>query len=242
MPLSDDDLAQVAEHLTPVFTKLVTDTTSKVTNDALTKRFTSFEAKLGETLKTTIAGLATDIDTRLDEKVASIKPPTKGDPPLPPAPDPVIKGLQKQIETLTSQSQALTAERAAERTNARKATAAQKAQEAYIAGGGDPSRARQALGYLRAEERFGYEADDSDTLVFTDESGEKVDLATGMSTWLKSADGMHYVPPRGAGGSGAAGAKNLPRKAAGITKGDLTEALGNMALGGMINIGPRPGQ
>ena len=244
MPLTDEDLAQVTEHLTPVLTKLVTDTTGKVVNDGITKRFATFEKSFGETIKTSLGSIATDIDARLDEKIAGMKPPAKTGAAGDQVPDPIVVGLKKQIDLLTKQNETTAAERKAERDKARKTGLAAKAQETFLANGGDPARVAHALGYLRAEDRIGYAADDSDDLVFKEADGSTMDLATGLASWLKSPDGLHYVPPKGAGGSGATGNRPPPRKPAGTEKPNLREALGNMALSGLMNLGPgvRPGQ
>jgi len=249
MPLSEEDLIQVVEHLTPTL-KGITDSTSKLVNDGITKRFERFEKSFGDNVKSALGEIAADIDTRLEQKVAALKPADlpppdgkakgageAGKPAADPIHDAAMKALEKKIADQDKAMAKLNEERAAEKRKARDITRRHVSAEAYTKAGGDPARVNHALGYLQSEGRIGYESDDSDALVFRDESGEAVDLATGIAGWLKSPDGQHYMPPRGSNGSGGTSGKAPTRKAGAPTAGDLAELLGSMSLTGAGMIG-----
>src|SRR5207253_1798980 len=131
------------------------------------------------------------------------KEPKPGEPA--PSADPLIAGLQQQVEELKADNARKDAIAANERERRRSSALRQRLTDELVKGGMDGARARHAVGFLvDVEKRVKYAADDADELVFAD-GDEDLDLAAGLKAWLKSEDAKLYLPPRGVAGSGDRG-------------------------------------
>jgi hypothetical protein len=91
------------------------------------------------------------------------------------------------------------------------------------------TRFRGAFAFLK--ERIVKESDEADApYVFVDDNNEQVDLEVGLKGWTKGEDAKIYMPPSGAGGSGARRAAQPPAARSG--KQEVThEDVGNYVLG-----------
>ena len=153
--------------------------------------------------------------SQLTEAIAKLGEPKApadgGDPADKSKPDPVIVGLQRQIEALKADTETAKGEAAAERNKARTTALRSRLTDELVKGGMDAARARHAVGFLVDVERRVKYAEDGDELLFVDKN-EDVDFATGLKGWLKSDDAKIYLPARGASGSGDRGAGSPPRR------------------------------
>ncbi len=173
-------------------------------NRGLTKRLKKFEKSLLGTIETV---LNKRDETLLAKLTPSPEPPKapQASEPAPAGTDPVIAGLQQQIEELKTDNARKDAIAANEREQRRHSALRQRLTDELIKGGTDATRARHAVGFLvDVEKRVKYAADDSDELVFA-AGDEELDLNAGIKAWLKSEDGKLYLPPRGVAGSGDRG-------------------------------------
>ncbi len=172
-------------------------------NRGLTKRFKKFEKSLLGTIETVL----NKRDEALLAKLAPPSEPPKEPKPNEPVPsaDPVIAGLQQQVEELKADNARKDAIAASEREQRRSSALRQHLAHALVKGGMDAGRARHAVGFLvDVEKRVKYAADETDELVFVD-GDEELELAAGLKAWLKSDDAKLYLPPRGVAGSGDRG-------------------------------------
>lgn len=114
-----------------------------------------------------------------------------------------IATMLKQQEDLKSRLEAAEArERDAINKNRRTALD-QTTTDHLVKMGVDPKHVRQAIAFLRADDRIGYEDEESDRAIFRDDAGTAFDLKMGLSTWVKSEDAKLYLATTGMRGSGS---------------------------------------
>lgn len=181
-------------------------------NRAITARFTDFSKKQEKHL----GDFSTSLTSRIEELM---KPPSTSSTPAESknADDPIVRGLQKQLQDLTAKADKAASEAAAEREKSRKQSLRQTLTDTLLKNGVDAARVKHAVGFLvDAEGRVRYQ-EGGDDLVFTDTDGSELDLHTGVKSWVGSEDGKFYLPARGITGSGDRGTGNPP-KAAGKSK------------------------
>jgi len=195
--------------LTEDQTKAVNDIVSK----AMGARLKDFEKKQAKSLEEFGATLASKVSesvlAAVGEKLAETKPvepPAGGEPRKLAEDDPIVKGLRKQVEQLTKQSQDREAAEKAAAAQVKASKLREKLTVALSKHGIEGLRASNAVAVLiDAHKRVNWEGDDSEALTFKDESGDIVDIATGLQSWVSSDEGKLYAPPRGAVGSGERG-------------------------------------
>lgn len=77
----------------------------------------------------------------------------------------------------------------------------------------NPTQAKAAQALLERDGRVVYDEDGAIKLKVQDKYGESlVDLKDGLNSWAKTEEGLVFLPPRQAAGSGAAGAARVPGK------------------------------
>jgi hypothetical protein len=173
-------------------------------NRGLTKRFKKFEKNLLGTIESLLNKRDEGLLAKLKPAPEPPKEPQENEPAAT-GTDPVIAGLQQQIEELKADNARKDAIAANERDQRRNSALRQRLTDELIKGGTDATRARHAVGFLvDVEKRVKYAADDSDELVFA-AGDEELDVGAGIKAWLKSEDGKLYLPPRGVAGSGDRG-------------------------------------
>lgn len=203
--------------------------TEEQLNKAITARLRDFEKKVGETIKTSVDGIAPQLDQLLETKLSALKPQGDGKPQnADPAKvdiesHPFVKGLLKRLDESDKRTKAIEADRDAERARAQDADLRRQLGDALAKRGIPADRIRQAIGLLvDAEKRVGR---DGDALVFNEKDGA-VDLDTGVDRWVKGDDAKIFLPPRGTSGSGDRGAGKKPTAAGqGYERGSLGRAL-----------------
>lgn len=141
----------------------------------------------------------------LDEKLAGFKP---GELPADPSKKPKdleIETLRRQLTEQGGSLEEIKRERDLERAKNRAAALDRLVVESLAnVGKIDGISGRMALAALKSTGRVGYgdEEGEPDKIVFRDDSGVAVDLATGMKGWLKTEEGKFFLPPTGVRGAG----------------------------------------
>lgn len=214
-------------------------------NDIVTKtvsrQIKSFAEKQATTLEAFGTGLLEKLTGSLDEKLSAFQPATPdGKPPKgtadPAQPSAELKQMRKELDATKAALLRAEEDKAKEAKALRDAKFSSKLDEMLTGAGSNAAKlARYALA---AEGRVKFRDDDSDELVFVDEDGDEVPAHKAVPEWLKSADGMRFMPATGANGSGelpnaGKGAKNGSQGAAPApSKADLGKALLRLSQGG----------
>lgn len=188
--------------------------------------------------------LKTDFAKLLEEKLGAIGNKGNNNPDDPPNPDGSGKGgknrgqddatlrelatMRRQMEQLskTSEENALRAsnERAKNRENALRTAVSEVFDGVGISG----LRFKGAYGVVRGQLK--YVDDESDEIIFTDETGTELDYRAGLSSWLKSDEAKIYLPPTNTQGSGSRPRNgNPPIKGGPVTPGERSQRI-NAAL------------
>lgn len=202
--------SQASGGLTEDQQKAVNDIVSK----AIGKRFKDFETKQAATQKefgeALTASLSESVNATVGQLLEGFKADKgkgddgKGKPPENLDEHPRVKGLMKTVETLQKQN--------ADREKREQETAAQlkdktlreKLSKLLSPFQIEGERAEHAIGYLvDASKRVSW-GEDGESLTFKDDSGDLVDAATGLKSWVSSG-GKLYAPPSNASGSGERG-------------------------------------
>ena len=172
-----------------------------VVNSALTGRLKTFEKQLGEKIEGTLGSI-------LDKKLEAFKPPppdegggTGGGSKN--KDNVALSTFQKQLEAQKSELEMIRAERDTERKKNRDVSLRTKSAEGLNKIGiTDPFMAKVALAHLREEGRIQLESDESDNLVWNDDSGP-VSFEVGLRAWAKTDEAKRFLPASGAKGSGS---------------------------------------
>lgn len=171
-------------------------------NKALNARLKTFEEKQAKTLEGLTTKITESFGAALEAKLEAFKPtvPAAVDKPDP-TQSPEYRAQQKQIDDLHKTVKQAQAEKAAERQKARAATLRQNVEAALkSAGVTHPHAAGLLIDSLKLVD---FADENSENVVFRKKGTDEADLLeTGLSEWLKSAEGKLYVPGSGASGSG----------------------------------------
>jgi len=181
-------------------------------NKALTSRFKTFEEKQTKTLEGLFTRHSESFGATLDAKLEAIKPaaPVQVDK-QDPTQSPEYRAQQKQIDDLHKTVKQAQTEKAAERQKARTITLRQNVKAALEAAGVTHPHAAGIL--IDSLKLVDFADESSDNVIFRKKGTDETDLLeTGLSEWLKSAEGKLYVPASGASGSGErpAGSGGIP--------------------------------
>lgn len=138
--------------------------------------------------------------------------------------DPHLATLQKDLQTLREQHQLSEKARLEERAQRRRIEMRAKVSESFKRAGGDPLKDDLFQAYAVDSKRLIHHVDDdSDDVVGEDATAGAIELDSWVKSFLKTDTGKHFVPPTGAGGSGAR--KPPPQSAGGeqkkLTYGDI---------------------
>ena len=206
--------------------------TEEQLNRAITGRLSDFSKKFEKTLETSFGGLSeklmTQVGDLITQKVGETKKPDDSNTPKG-AEDPMVRGLQKQLEAVQKEVADAKRERDEQVANAKALDLRSKVQaELTKAGFTDAERARMAMGHLiDVDKRIRRGEDDS--IVGRDiQDDQDVDLSTFVRSWVKSDEAKIFLPPKGAAGSGGRGG---PAPKQGEQQPRLGELLANV-LGG----------
>lgn len=189
------------------------DKVNEIVSKAIGKRFQALETKQAKAFEEFGASLATKLTESVmgavGEKLEALKPTTgasdKGKTPENPEELPFVKGLKKQIADLQKRDQERELAEKAKDAQLKDVKLREKLTSLLSANGIEGVRAQHAMGYLvDAAKRVSW-GEDGESLTFKDESGDLVDAATGLKSWVTSADGKLYAPPSNASGSGERG-------------------------------------
>lgn len=230
--------------------------TEEQLNKAISARFGSFEKKIETRLaplaEITPEKLSATISESIAAALAATSKPEKGasegknggltEEAI--ANSPFAKGMQKQLEEQRKQTEAMKAERDAEKARTRDVTLRTKVGEELTRRGVDPQRNRHALGLLVDAEKRVRWSDDGESIVFKDSDGTDVDLDSGLNSWIKGDDAKVYLPPRGISGSGDQRGKgpNQGSQQRQYARGELGTALaGALSDGFVVGFGPGQG-
>lgn len=85
-------------------------------------------------------------------------------------------------------------------------------------------RFRAAFAYLQQQGRIRYASDESDDILYADDTGE-IDFVPGLRTWMKSDDAKIFLPPSGANGSGSYPRRSVTPRSGPMGKEDQLRAL-----------------
>lgn len=135
---------------------------------------------------------------------------------------PEIVALRKQAEAAQKELEALKKESAAAKAKALDTEERSLLTDTLTEGGVKDARVKHAVSYLRGEGLV-RRSDDGELVFIRRAKGGKedeIDLGDGLAEWLKTEDGMHFLPPSGAAGAGTEVRKKPGRKA-GDEKPDL---------------------
>lgn len=168
---------------------------NELISKAIGSRFKAFEQKIAKTFEAATDQILGKVTETLDARSKSHEPPDgkSGDK------DPIIAGMQKQIDTMKKQLEDSKAESAAIKERERATALRSRVSELLAKHEIEGVRAQHAAGYLiDAAKLIRYEDDEP---VFMDRDGA-VDLETGLAEWAKGEEAKLYLPPRGASGSG----------------------------------------
>ncbi len=172
-----------------------------VVNSALTGRLKTFEKQLGEKIEGTLGSI---LDKKLEGYKAPVADPDGAGGKNDKNKDNVaLATIQRQLEVQKADIERISAERDTERKKNRDTALRTKSTEGLTKIGiTDPFMAKVALAHLREEGRIGLESDDSDNLVWNDETGS-VSFETGLRSWAKTEEAKRFLPASGAKGSGS---------------------------------------
>ena len=173
-------------------------------NNTLTARLKSFEVQLHTKLGESFGKL-------LEDKLKDFKP-APADPPD----DQGGKGgkggkggdnvelatLRTQMQAALTKMNQTEAKFAAERAKNRAISLRQVVSEKLSTLGIDGVRFKGAFAMLQSEGRIKHRDEDSDEIIFVDESGNEVDHNVGLEGWVKTDDAKIFLPPTGAKGAG----------------------------------------
>lgn len=186
----------------------------------------------GAELDKKLDGIKADVDKKLADKPADPPPGDKkpGDKSVDPTEHPEFKKLQAKVREQE--------EAAARAEIDRKANLLRSSvQDALVAGGADPKRAKFAVDTLIGSGAV--KLDDKGQPVFGMKRSwgdEAVPVVDGAKEWLATSEGQFFVPPVGAQGTGDKGgtpAGNRPAEAPRTKEGGLDWG----ALAGRTNLG-----
>lgn len=143
----------------------------------------------------------------LDEKFLALKPAEEkteeGGKPGKPGKDSVeLATLRRQGEEMSRQLKEMSEKANAANARMRSANLRQTTSEQLATLGIEGSRFKGAFAVLQQEGRIRHRDDETDEMVFVDDSGSEVDLSVGLAGWAKSDDAKIYLPPSGTRGQG----------------------------------------
>jgi len=178
-------------------------------NNIFTARLGTLEKKI---LEKTTASLGEALKTQLPELLKELRP-------APPVDDPDPKGKNKggrqdDVELQTLRKQLEENRKNIEIANARAAAAEARRREMdrqktlleQLTKGGikDAFQQELALAFLDRRKRVEWSGDDDDaTLLWNDENGGQVSFTEGLTSWLKTDEAKHFLPPTGTKGAGS---------------------------------------
>lgn len=149
--------------------------------------------------------LKADFAKLLEEKLAKPADPKddpdgKGGKPRDRKEDVEIQTMKRRMEQLEKTTQEAMQQAAAERAKNR--NAAKRDAVAEILEPLGITGARFKYAYAALQDRLNYAAEDSDDLVFSEDTGGEVDYRAGLTAWAKSDEAKILLPPTGTQGAG----------------------------------------
>ena len=207
-PFTEEQIAELVVALSPALEAKISDVTvgatSKVINDAISKRLGQFE----KTFTGTVEG-------SISKALEGFKPtpPAGGGQQEPSAKDSVaLKTMESKMESVLSKladaENRAQAERSKNRTAALNTAVADHLGKLGMT---DPIGLKLAVGHLTTvERRAQYEDDDSDNarILFRNDDDTLMDLGVGLKKWAATPEAKHFLPPTNVRGSGSAPSKN----------------------------------
>jgi hypothetical protein len=136
--------------------------------------------------------------------------------------------LRKQIQDLNARAEKADQKAAEAVAKTRTATLKQTTAEKLSAMGIDGARFKGAYALLQQEGRIKHRDDDSDDMVFVDDTGVELDIDVGLQGWAKGEDAKIFLPPSGVKGSGSKPVSSTPAASGGKpTSAQQWEIVGN---------------
>jgi alanyl-tRNA synthetase len=144
---------------------------------------------------------------------------------------PEVARLQKELEQLRKRSEEAE-KKAADKERKEQERSDSDTISKTLESAGVPAgqRVRVALNHLKSEGRV--KRTDEGELVFVDEQGDEIELAKGITAFLKTDEGKLFLPATGAGGSGGGRFERKP--AGGGGKAETSKARAGRLLGRII--------
>lgn len=194
-------------------------------NGAMTARERRFEQRIAKMLDERFAAVAPVKGEPVSEDKASIAP---GQQPTPDSLE--IKRATAQIEALRRQMAAK--DEAAAKEKAEMMARQEKADAIAALTEAGSINARGAYALLKDDGRIKRNASGELVMAVQKEYGEdEVPLAAGLREWLSTAEGKHYLPPRGGGEGSGTVVRGGARGGAAMTKEEAKREAQNMLTG-----------
>lgn len=213
-------------------------TVQELINKAIGARFRTFEEKQAKAAETQSAKLLETFGQTLEQKLEAFKPAPPQQHDADPKQSPEYRAQQKQIDDLKKSITQAQNEKQQERQKARAVMLRQNVETALKGMKVDHPHAAAYL--IDSAKLVDFADENSENVIFRKKGSEETDLLeTGLSEWLKSAEGKLYVPATGASGSGErpGGGGGLPSRpvngaAPVASRAELGAALMNLSRGG----------
>ena len=214
-------------------------TVQELINKALGVRFRNFEEKQAKAAEAQSAKMLETFGATLEAKLEGLKLPVPQQADHDPKQSPEYRAQQKQIDDLKKSITQAQNEKQAERQKARAVTLRQNVESALKAMKVDHPHAASFL--IDSAKLVDFADENSENVIFRKKGSEETDLLeTGLSEWLKSAEGKWYQPATGASGSGerpGGGGGGMPSRqqngaAPVVSRQELNTALLNLSRGG----------
>lgn len=155
----------------------------------------SFSSKFEQTLAEKLAGLAPkQAEPEGKKGKADDAKPTLDQ-------DPEFQKLQKKLHEFEKRANQAEERERVNQAKARDLTLRQHLTDELAKHGMTPMQAKLAVGHLVDSAKL-VSYGDNDAIVFRHDD-DAIDLASGLKGWMKSDEGKHFLPPRGASGSGS---------------------------------------
>lgn len=191
-----------------IASQAISGRTKSLKKEIVTEIGTDFEKKLGafgEQLSTKLGGLETQLAQKRDKKnKAGGQEPDPNDDPDPSAvKDPMFRTLQLQVDELKRTNERLAREREAEIAKTRGITVRSRLREEFEKNGITEPHKLKALSAILVdqEKKVGY-SESLDDAAGIDTDGASILLDQFVRDFLRTEEGQHWAPPKGAQGAG----------------------------------------
>jgi hypothetical protein len=204
-------------------------------NRAQSARDKRFEARFEKMLAEKLALLSPKKEEPEEDADEAVAPPKADAAGAPDATARELARLKRSLEREKAEREKERGEREAQAAKISRDEERAKLADALGVAGIDPKKSRAAIALLHTEDKR-VKRDETGRIVFLNEDGDELDLASGIKAWAASDEGKAFLPPRGAGGSG----NEVTREPKGTKRTVDKKTAANAALLALLGGQPAP--